>query len=198
MGANQPVPSLDISKVNEELRALEKPIKFYWAKGTVSDVFIDPEDPEWSLNIKCAILSTFVLQISRESMSHTLNGFSKDKTLLQSTLRVGDYLPTFTLMEDDITGYCESTYIVNGNQYAYDDYESSINANSIINANANEDVEEVSAESHEKFSIDRRQARRFWQMESLNGAQRDKDSQLRALHVSTSTNLFDALFLTLP
>ena len=34
-------------------------------------------------------------------------------------------------------GHCESTYIVNENPYAYDDYESSIiNTNSIINPNA--------------------------------------------------------------
>ena len=62
-------------------------------------MFIDPEDPDWSLNIKRAILSTFMLQLSRESMSNTLSGISNDKALLQSTLRVGHYLPIFTLME---------------------------------------------------------------------------------------------------
>ena len=74
-------------------------IYFSWVKGAVSDVFINAEDSEWSLNIKPVILSSFVLQLDREVMTHSLSGISKDKTLLQSKLRIGDYLPTFTLME---------------------------------------------------------------------------------------------------
>jgi len=95
------------TKYHEE--QLKKPIVFSVVDGKIVSFVCEESEPQWSLNLKKAILSLLNLEINpKEVISRSVEG-----NLIPKFIKEQEELSYFGIFEQGLEGLCETTYQIN-------------------------------------------------------------------------------------
>ena len=119
---------LEHQEAPEYAEALSTPIRFIWAAGQVKSFEASAAEPEWSINIKKAILSLLNVNLHPSKVIQS-EGASKIQMAKQngihrarqtiSSVSPSEQMVVYPLYEDGIGGICETLYEVKQAPYAW-------------------------------------------------------------------------------
>lgn len=108
----------------EYSQELAKPIRFIWAAGQVKSFEASASEPEWSVNIKKAILSLLnvnlhpqqVIKATEANQAVKYNGIHSSR---QINFEQPQQMISYPIYEDGIGGICETLYEVKQSPYKW-------------------------------------------------------------------------------
>ncbi|XP_078684374.1 vitellogenin-6-like isoform X1 [Branchiostoma floridae x Branchiostoma belcheri] len=107
---SQEVPEQDMREFRKHL---EKVIKFRYEEGDVKDIEASKDEPQWSINFKRGVLH--LLELTMDPRKSELMDRDDDVTPNTSYDRFATER-IYRVMEDDVTGRCETLYNIRDNQ----------------------------------------------------------------------------------
>ena len=129
-------------EATQELRKqLEKPISFQQEDGRVTGFHADRSEPEWSLNLKKAILSLFHVDLKPKNVVRQSVAIQQNMIPLPSVFEQQEQT-YYAVLEEGLGGECETTY--EWNQIASEDTAS---ADQLLNLTKTRDYERCTRRS---------------------------------------------------
>ena len=120
---------LEHQEAPEYAEALSTPIRFIWAAGQVKSFEASAAEPEWSINIKKAILSLLNVNLHPSKVIQSegaskiqmakQNGIHRARQTISPSVSPSEQMVVYPLYEDGIGGICETLYEVKQAPYAW-------------------------------------------------------------------------------
>merc|ERR1711868_220845 len=114
----------------EQKQMLESPVEFQIQQGQISAVKVSSQEPQWSINMKKAMISSLKIQLPQQQWEQQQDEervnpkmwYIQQQQQQQQQQPLGQYY--WTVMEEGIEGKCQNTYQVSEvPEYMINDYE---------------------------------------------------------------------------
>merc|ERR1712121_554891 len=102
----------------EQKQMLESPVEFQIQQGQISAVKVSSQEPQWSINMKKALISSLKIQLPQQQWEQQQDEervnpkmwYIQQQQQQQQQQQLGQYY--WTVMEEGIEGKCQNTYQV--------------------------------------------------------------------------------------